>query len=462
MGLSNLPLEIKSMIVELIPRRRDLAAWHRTCKDTQYVLRQYRNDLVQICKHPDGLDLTHPGICPSSPKIFRAWMRVESRHDDIIMEEGDKLFYSYYEKNDGESWGERETRKRDARLILRHIRDHIGNDHFMKFFKTSVQDGSSWALDVVSIFSEEDDEDDENDNNHELALQLTRAASETLKVHGRRLYEGETDRPPIGFEIQQWALSQNNILLQTNPLAAARFAKSMLDDALAQEVRRDRMVQFWADSCLGTYRSVFLWSIVESVDGGKFADSMLGTIQKSPVSPHVHGWADRCFSLYATFGMPVHAITFAQGMLEVLRPYGSDTADLSSKWKQRCLSQERKRALWKKAGCLAQAMLRAYLKCGSLPGLPQIPEEKQPENIAYDSQQLEPRLLKAAFPEELPGGLLNDAQAQAQILKAVTRATRDAKGRPIDGKKMIEQIQSAIRSWETDKSEIAIGAYQNR
>lgn len=103
--------------------------------------------------------------------------------------------------------------------------------------------------------------------------------------------------------------------------------------------------------------------------------------------------------------MPVHAITFAQGMLDIPRAYGSDITGPSSKWKQRCLDQERKRALWKKAGDLAQVMLCAYLECGglcdSLSELLQISREQQLVNFAYGSQQPESRLLKKTWPGEL-------------------------------------------------------------
>jgi hypothetical protein len=156
-------------------------------------------------------------------------------------------------------------------------------------------------------------------------------------------------------------------------------------------------------------------------------------------------------------------------MLEIATAYGSHTANLSSEWEQKCSIQERKRALWKKAGDLAQVMLRAYLECESLykslPELLRISKEKQLENIAYGSQQPEPRLLKdghienheIAFPEKLPRGLLNDVQAQAQILESVTRATQDANGTP-----MIGALQSAISSWKMGKSDDAIGINENR
>jgi hypothetical protein len=161
-------------------------------------------------------------------------------------------------------------------------------------------------------------------------------------------------------------------------------------------------------------------------------------------------------------------------MLEIPLAYGSHTANLSSEWEQKCSIQERKRALWKKAGDLAQVMLRAYLECESLykslPELLRISKEKQLENIAYGSQQPEFRLLKEhhienreiAFPEKLPRGLLNDVQAQAQILESLTRATQDTNGTPIHRSTMIGALQSAINSWKIGKSDDAIGINENR
>jgi hypothetical protein len=89
---------------------------------------------------------------------------------------------------------------------------------------------------------------------------------------------------------------------------------------------------------------------------------MLRTIKRSPDCPFAEKLADRCFSLYEQFGMPVHPITFAQGMPEVPRPYGVNTDKMSSKWNQKLESQERRRALWQEAVDLVQVMLRAYLE----------------------------------------------------------------------------------------------------
>lgn len=166
-----------------------------------------------------------------------------------------------------------------------------------------------------------------------------------------------------------------------------------------------------------------MWSTVESADEGELAESPLGTIERNHNCPHVQDWADRCFSIYAKFGMPVHAISFAQRMLGFHRACDSDTAGPFSKWEQRCLDQKRRRALWKKAGDLAQVMLRAYLEYGSLreslPKLLQISREIQPDKVASNSQQPEFRLLKMvstvdykiAFPVKLSRGLLTDMQA---------------------------------------------------
>jgi hypothetical protein len=208
--LTTLPPELKSTIVKFISQRRDLYAWDLVCKDTQKVLWEYRQHLVQICKIRDKvLDLTKSEVCTSSPEIFLAWMRVKLRTDDDIMEQSHKLFYTYYQDRDTESPDEEIVRKRNARLVLRNIRIHIGDDRFMKFFETSVQNGEIWAMDVVSALSKDneiegdkdDDMDDDNDSDHEFALYLEHAALEALKY---RSHEDEDDSlPPIEEEIMQ-------------------------------------------------------------------------------------------------------------------------------------------------------------------------------------------------------------------------------------------------------------------
>jgi hypothetical protein len=474
MGLTDLSLEVKSMIVGFTARRQDLSAWRLICRDTENVLRQYRDHLVKS-KLRKKLDPTHSEVCISSPETFLAWMRAKPRKDDVIMEQSHLLFYNYDQEHEEESRDERKIRKRNARLVLRHIRDHIGDDRFTKFVENSMQDDSSWAMDVVSALSkDDDDDDDDNDDDHEFALHLERAALDTLKAHGRRLYED--DDHISSREINQWAMEHRANLEKTkfNTLATARSAKSMLDYWLADEKSCDTYVRNWADNCLSSYFHFSLWSIVKSGDEGELADSMLEIIKRRPDYHCAQDWADRCFNLYARLGMPVHAIRFAQGMLEIIRAYGSDKAGLSSKWKERCLSQGKKQALWEKAGDLAQVMLRVYLECGnlceSLPQSLQISKEKQLGSVAYGSQQPEFRLLKKAgpenfelaFPEKLPQGLLNNVQAQAQILESVTRATRNANDRPIHGKNIIGELRSAIESWKTNSSGDAIGVYQNR
>ena len=94
MGLTKLPLEIKCMILESIPQRHDLAAWYHTCKDTRSDLRRYCDNLVQTLKHRHGHDITSFKICTSSPEIFLAWMRAESRTDSVIVEQSHELFYT--------------------------------------------------------------------------------------------------------------------------------------------------------------------------------------------------------------------------------------------------------------------------------------------------------------------------------------------------------------------------------
>jgi hypothetical protein len=482
MGLTDLPLEVKSMIVERTLQRQDLETWDCICRDTKDVLRQYRDNLVKKCKLRNKVDHTHSEVCISSPETFLAWMRAKPRKDDAIMEQSHLLFYDFYQEHEEESRDEEKTRKENARLVLRHVRDHVGDDHFVKVFETSVKDDMVWPMDVVFALSkdnemegdEDDDADDGTNRDHEFALRLERAALGTLKSSGRPLHGDDGGRPSVEYSIDQWAVEHKANLEKSDYLAAAGFAKSMLDYALAQAVCSDEYVQEWADNCLSSYFRFLLWSNVKSGDEGELADSMLDIVKRRPDYRYVQDWADRCFNYYERFGMPVHAVRFAEGMLEIARAYGSDTADLSSKWKQRCLSQESKQALWKKAGDLAQVMLRAYFECGSLcKSLPQplqISEEKQFESVAHGSQQPEFRLLKRvgpenfelAFPEKLPRGLLNNAQAQAQILEAVTRATRNANGTPIHGKNMIGELRSAIESWKTYNSGDTIGVYQDR
>jgi hypothetical protein len=473
MGLTDLPLEVKSMIVERTLQRQDLGTWGCICRDTKNVLRQYRDNLVKKCKLRNKVDPTHSEVCTSSPETFLAWMRVKPRTDDVIMERSHLLFYNYYQKHKGESKDGERIRKRNARLVLHDVRDHVGEDRFTKFVENSMQHDSSWAMDVVSALKKNYDDDDDNDDDHEFALHLERVALETLRTRGQRLREDDDhiSSNKNNHKINDWAVEHKQNLEKTriNPLAIARFEKSMLDYWLADEETWDTYVRTWADDCLSSYSHFSLWSIVKSGDEGELADSMLETIKRRPDYHRVQDWGDRCFNLYARFGMPVHAIRFAQGMLEIARVYGSDTAGPSSQWKQRCLSQEKKQALWKKAGDLAQVMLRAYLECGSLCESLlqsfQISEEKQLESVACGSQQPEFRLLSSdelTFPEKLPRGLLNDVQAQAHILESVTRATRHANGTPIHGKNIIGELHSAIQSWKLDNSDDAIGVNQNR
>jgi hypothetical protein len=460
----------RSLILKYLPQRRDLATWYLICKDTHHDLQEHCKLLVRNFHGKHGRDSTHSDFRTSSPEIFDDWMKAKPRKDDVIMKQ------SHFQKHKGESRDEEKIRKRNARLVLRHVRDYIGDDRFVKFFETSVKDGMVWAMDVVSALSKDDEDDDDNDDDHKFALHLERVALETLKARGRRLHEDDDHISSISRRINEWAVEHRENLQKTkfNTLAAARSAKSMLEYWLADEKSWDTYVRNWANNCLASYFHFSLWSIVKSGDEGELADSMLEIIKRRPDYHCVQDWADRCFNLYARLGMPVHAIRFAHGMLETIPAYGSDTAGLSSKWKERCLSQGKKQALWEKAGDLAQVMLRVYLECGnlceSLPQSLQISKEKQLGSVAYGSQQPEFRLLKKAgpenfelaFPEKLPQGLLNNVQAQAQILESVTRATRNANDRPIHGKNIIGELRSAIESWKTNSSGDAIGVYQNR
>jgi hypothetical protein len=44
--------------------------------------------------------------------------------------------YTYDQDHDEESWDEEKVRERDARLALRHIQNHIGDECFTRLFKT--------------------------------------------------------------------------------------------------------------------------------------------------------------------------------------------------------------------------------------------------------------------------------------------------------------------------------------
>lgn len=393
-------------------------------------------------------------------------MRVEPKTDDVILKRSHTLFYKYNCESDGESQDEEVVRKRNTRLVLRYVQEHIGDKRFIKYFKTSVHNGAMiWAEDVISALSKDNEiegdkdvvADGEIDRDHEIELRLGRTALETLKSRKGRLRENDD----VQRRIKTWAIEHQANLKKNNLLAAVRFAGSMLHYNLTQGIGD---VQLWADKYLHAYSNVLKWSVVESVDEGEFADSMLGIVKRNPHCPYVQEWADHCYASYAKFGMPLHAITFAQGMLGLSRAYYSDTADPSSKWNQRCLDQERRRSLWKKGGDLAQFMLRAHLQCGSLheslPEWRQISQEIQPDKVASVSRQPEFRLLnefghwenKIAFPVKLPQGLLTDMQAQARILESVTGATSDTKGTPIYGAAAVQKLHSAIQTWEAGKS----------
>jgi hypothetical protein len=263
------------------------------------------------------------------------------------MERSHKLFYDFYQQPEVESREEEEVRKSNARLVLRHVRYHIGDDHFMKFFENSVQDHTAWAMDVVSALSKDnemegdgdDDAEDEKIRDHEFALDLGRAALKMLKSCVQRLHKNDDRQASIQNEINEWAIEHFSNLKKSNYLAAAEFAKSMLDYELTQGVGQ---FQKWANECLRAYSNLLGWSVVGAVDEGEFADSMLGTISRNLDCPYVQDWADRCFSIYARYRTPVHALTFAQGMLGLARAHNSDTADSYTKWKQRCLDQERR------------------------------------------------------------------------------------------------------------------------
>jgi hypothetical protein len=346
MGLLNLPPEIQTRIVELFPRK-DAFTWQLICRDSKDALQCYRNHLVTKYLRRNKLDLTHSTVRTSSPETFVAWTRAKPRKDDVIMERSHKLFYDFYQQPEGESREEEKVRKSNARLVLRHVRYHIGNDRFMEFFEKSVQDHTAWAMDVVSALSKDnemegdggDDAEDENNRDHEFALDLGRAALKTLKSCVQRLHKNDDRRVSIQNEINEWAIEHFSNLKKSNYLAAARFAKSMLDYELTQGVGR---FQMWANECLRAYSSLFSWSVVGVVDEGEFADSMLRTINKNFDCSDAQDWADRCFSIYARYGTPVHAITFARGMLALTRAHNFDTADSYTKWKQRCLDQERR------------------------------------------------------------------------------------------------------------------------
>jgi len=127
----------------------------------------------------------------------------------------------------------------------------MGHDRFMEHFEASVQDGSTWATDIVSALSrnhtdDEDnvDKDDEVDKDHKLALHLGQFALETL-FRDRRLYQDEVARSRIEVELENWTIEHEANLLKSNTPAVA---KSMLDHLLAQKVHDDKLVQVLAST----------------------------------------------------------------------------------------------------------------------------------------------------------------------------------------------------------------------
>lgn len=237
MSFTDLPPEILTMIVGLIPRRRDLGAWRRTCKQNKNVLQQYRESMATIGANK---------FDDYSPDVFLGWMRTAPRTDDVIIDQSYELFHLEYSfKCDCRSLCETQVKKRNATLVLRHVRDHIGHERFMDHFETSVQYGSAWAMDVVSALARNhtDDRDDEVGKDHELALRLGGSALETL-FRDRRLYQDEVAQSRIEVEIKKWTTEHEANLLKSNTLAVA---KSMLDQVIAQEVH-DEPVQVLAST----------------------------------------------------------------------------------------------------------------------------------------------------------------------------------------------------------------------
>lgn len=248
MSFTDLPPEILTMIVESIHRRRDLGAWRRTCKQNENVLRQHRESMVTTGAKKYGLDFTQSEIDTSSPEAFLSWMRAAPRKDDVIIDQSQELFCCVHSfECKCRSLCETQVKKRNATIILHHIRDHMGHDPFMEHFEESVQYCSTWATDIVSALSRNhtddgddvDKEDDKVNKDHKLALRLGRFALQTL-FRDRRLYQDELVRSMIEAEIEIWTIKHEANLLKSNTPAAA---KSMLDHLLAQEVRKDELVQ---------------------------------------------------------------------------------------------------------------------------------------------------------------------------------------------------------------------------
>lgn len=403
-------------------------------------------------------------------------MRAQRRTDHDITVRSHLLFYDYHHIHP--RFEESLERKRNARLVLRFIRGCIGDDRFMQVFETSVTSVQecAWPPHVVSALSKdndyEGDEDDnagkETDTDHHFALNLELVALKKLQ----RLHEDGADRPEIEDWINEWASEHDDDLRKSDILAQFKFSKYMFDYALVQGTFSDQFLLHWADRCRHTHFNISSLSLVKSVDEGEFADSLLRTVKRFPDSPYVETVADSYFSSYERFGMAVHAMAFARGMLEIPRPHSPNSIELSSKWEQRYLGQKSRQALWQKAGGLAQAMLRAYFEygslCESLPEFIRVSQEKQRESVAPDFQRSTYRLLKDKHPvnseipflKKLSRGLLEDARAQSHILESMAKATRDANGKPIHARSTIRELESAIESWS--KSHNSVGSNQNR
>jgi hypothetical protein len=70
MRFTDLPPEIRLMILKYLPQRRDLATWYRICKDTHRDLQEHCKLLVRNFHGKHGRDSTHSEFRTFSPEIF--------------------------------------------------------------------------------------------------------------------------------------------------------------------------------------------------------------------------------------------------------------------------------------------------------------------------------------------------------------------------------------------------------
>lgn len=247
MGILDLPLEIQLRILSLLPGRQDLLNWRCLCTSTDRILQEYQSHLNVCCIHKHGVDPTLSSTYPSSLVVFREWIRIRPRNDASVIGVGRRLFNDYSARG-GEEESEEEGREREkeAELVIRDVREYIGEDRFTMHFRAALQkeigppdDCPVWSMDIVDCFFSDA---------REIALQLTQVALQTLKSLGI---------PSNQYSAHQWALQHLSILENGDRWAAGRFAKAMLDDVLEHETLSGPMAQFWAKECYESYQMDF-------------------------------------------------------------------------------------------------------------------------------------------------------------------------------------------------------------